>query len=206
MYTMKINKRESSMSNEIKNNILQFIKDHITDKGFPPTLREISKAFNFASPRSAQKYVEKLEEEGKLIRKKVSRGIKLMQSFTESATLPFLGYIAAGAPIDVIDQQEEIEVPKILVGRKPCYVLQVRGNSMIEDHILDGDFIVVEKCETADDGKVVVALVNKEAATLKRLYRETNRIRLEPANSSMKPIYVKDVAVQGVVKGLFRKF
>lgn len=77
---------------------------------------------------------------------------------------------------------------------------------MIEDHILNGDFIVVEKCETADDGKVVVALINNESATLKRIYREKTRIRLEPANSSMKPIYVKDVAIQGTVRGLFRKF
>ena len=127
----------------------------------------------------------------------------------KTTTLPFLGYIAAGAPIEVIESArggEEMEVPSSLVGRKPCYILRVKGNSMIEDHILNGDFIVVEKCETANDGEVVVALINRSEATLKRLYREPGRVRLEPANSTMKPIYVKDVAIQGKVRGLFRKF
>ena len=124
----------------------------------------------------------------------------------KSIILPFYGYIAAGAPIEVCEQSEEVEVPATLVGRRPCYVLQVKGNSMIEDHILSGDLIVVERCETADDGDVVVALVNREAATLKRIYREKDRVRLEPANSTMKPIFVKDVAIQGTVRGLFRNF
>lgn len=106
----------------------------------------------------------------------------------------------------MIEHREEMAVPTALVGRKPCYILQVKGNSMIEDHILNGDFVVIEKCETADDGEVVVALINRSEATLKRLYRETDRVRLEPANSTMKPIYVKDVAIQGKVRGLFRKF
>ncbi len=189
-----------------KESILQFIKDHTADKGFPPTLREIAKAFNFASPRSAQKYVEALENDGVIHRTKVPRGIKIASFSTQTITLPFLGFIAAGAPIEVLEHQEVMDVPRSLVGRKPCYILQVKGDSMIEDHILNGDFIVVEKRETADDGEVVVALIDNSSATLKRMYREKSRVRLEPANSSMKPIYVKDIAVQGVVKGLFRKF
>jgi len=151
------------MSNETKYKILQFVREYILDKGFAPSIREIAKEFDFASPRSAQKYLEALEEEGEIVREKVSRGIKLMQSFTESVTLPFLGFIAAGSPIEVVDQREEIDVPRTLVGRRPCYVLQVKGNSMIEDHILDGDFIVVERCDTANDGEVVVALINQES-------------------------------------------
>ena len=194
------------MSNDTKAKILQFVKDYISSKGFPPSIREIAKAFHFASPRSAQKYLEALEAEGDIVREKFARGIKLVQSLSESVTLPFLGFIAAGAPIEVVEQREEIDVPRTLVGRKPCYVLQVRGNSMIEDHILDGDFVVIEKANTANNGEVVVALISKESATLKRMYREKDRIRLEPANSTMKPIYVRDVAVQGVVKGLFRRF
>ena len=188
--------------------ILAYIKEYITDKGFPPSIREICKAFGFASPRAGQKYLEALEEQGFIKREKKSRGIKLLSglNFTQTVTLPFLGFIAAGAPLEVIEQKEEMDVPVSLVGRKPCYVLQVKGNSMIEDHIVNGDFIVVEKCETADDGEVVVALINRESATLKRIYREKNRVRLEPANSTMKPIYVKDVAIQGKVRGLFRKF
>ena len=190
------------MLNKKQQAILDFVKDHVREKGFPPSIREICKAFNFSSPRAGQKYLESLEEAGYIERESKPRGINILQT----TTLPFLGFIAAGAPIEVVEHKEEMEVPTSLVGRKPCYILQVKGNSMIEDHILNGDFIVVEKCKTADDGEVVVALINKEAATLKRFYKEKDRARLEPANSSMKPIYVKDLAIQGKVKGLFRKF
>jgi repressor LexA len=196
------------MTNNKAKEVFRYIKTHIQERGFPPSIREICRAFNFSSPRAGQKYLEALEEQGHIARTSKSRGIKILteQLFSQTITLPLLGYIAAGAPIEVVEQAEEMEVPSTLVGRKPCYVLQVKGNSMIEDHILNGDFIVVEKCETADEGEVVVALVNREAATLKRIYREKSRIRLEPANSKMKPIYVKDVAIQGKVRGLFRKF
>jgi repressor LexA len=196
------------MLSEKQNKILQFVTKHITEKGFAPSLREICQAMGFASPRAAQKHLEMLEEAGYLARESKARGIKVFSiSSMPSITLPFLGYIAAGAAIEVVEQKEEMAVPMALVGRKPCYILQVKGNSMIEDHILNGDFIVVEKRETADDGEVVVALINNRSeATLKRLYREKNRIRLEPANSKMKPIYVRDVAIQGTVRGLFRKF
>jgi repressor LexA len=198
------------MLSERQNKILQFVTEHITTNGFAPSIREICKAMGFASPRAAQKHLEALEAAGYLQRSRAARSIKVLheklESFARTVALPFLGYIAAGAPIEVVEQREEMAVPAALVGRKPCYILQVKGNSMIEDHILNGDFIVVERCETADDGEVVVALINKESATLKRLYREKDRVRLEPANSTMKPIYVKDVAIQGKVRGLFRKF
>jgi repressor LexA len=193
--------------NQKQQEIFEYIKSYIYDKGFPPSIREVCKAAGFSSPRAGQKYLESLEEQGYISRESKPRGIKLLlEPDLNTIVLPFLGYIAAGAPIEVAEQQEEIEVPLELVGRKPCYVLQVKGNSMIEDHILNGDLIVVERCDTADDGEVVVALVNREAATLKRMYREQDRVRLEPANSSLKPIYVKDVAVQGRVRGLIRKF
>ena len=193
--------------NQTQKLILDFIKNYIDDRGFPPSIREICKAAGFSSPRAGQKYLESLEEKGYIQRENKPRGIKIMGAAKlKSVLLPFFGYVAAGAPIEVVEDAEDIEVPAALVGKRPCYVLQVKGNSMIEDHILDGDLIVVERCETADDGEVVVALVNRSAATLKRLYREKDRVRLEPANSSMKPIYVKDVAVQGTVRGLFRKF
>jgi repressor LexA len=198
------------MPNEKHQKILGYITEHIVEKGFPPSIREICKAFNFSSPRTGQKYLEALEAEGYIKRESKPRGIKILSGLSfKTTTLPFLGYIAAGAPIEVIESArggETMEVPSSLVGRKPCYILRVKGNSMIEDHILNGDFIVVEKCETANDGEVVVALINRSEATLKRLYREPGRVRLEPANSTMKPIYVKDVAIQGKVRGLFRKF
>lgn len=195
------------MLNHKQKEIFEYIKRYINERGFPPSIREVCKAAGFASPRAGQKYLEALEEKGYIQRENKPRGIKLLAGARMKSTLlPFFGYIAAGAPIEVCEQEEEIEVPSALVGRKPCYVLQVKGNSMIEDHILNGDLIVIERCETADDGDVVVALINREAATLKRMYREKDRVRLEPANSNMKPIYVKDVAVQGKVRGLFRKF
>lgn len=201
--------------NEKQGEILKYIIQYKSDKGFAPSIREICKKFGFSSPRAGQKYLETLEDKGYIQRASSARSIKIISPTSDTAhytgigpltTLPFLGYIAAGAPIEVIEQKEEIEVPRTLVSKKPCYILQVKGNSMIEDHIIDGDFIVVEKCDTADDGEVVVALVNNDSATLKRIYREKDRVRLEPANSSMKPIYVKDVAIQGKIKGLFRKF
>jgi len=195
------------MLNPKQKEIFDYVKTYIEDKGFPPSIREVCRAAGFSSPRAGQKYLEALETQGYIQRENKPRGIKLLAGITSRGTLlPFFGYIAAGAPIEVVEQREAMEVPSALVGRKPCYVLQVKGNSMIEDHILNGDFIVVEKCETADDGEVVVALINRSAATLKRMYREKDRVRLEPANSSMKPIYVKDVAIQGKVRGLFRKF
>jgi len=193
--------------------IYDFVTNYFKEKGFSPSIREICKAFRIASTRGVHRHLETLEKKGYLQRESTARSIKILheqiEAFARTVALPFFGYIAAGSPIEVIESArggETMEVPATLVGRKPCYILQVKGNSMIEDHILNGDFIVVEKCETADDGEVVVALINKEAATLKRLYREKDRIRLEPANSSMKPIYVKDVAIQGKVRGLFRKF
>ncbi|MDD4178605.1 MAG: transcriptional repressor LexA [Candidatus Margulisbacteria bacterium] len=197
------------MTKEKEQAIFEYIKNYINDRGFPPSIREVCRAAGFASPRTGQKYLEELESQGYIQRENKPRGIKLLAgATTDGIILPFFGFIAAGAPIEVCESAfgGEMAVPAALVGRKPCYILQVKGNSMIEDHILNGDFIVVEKCETADDGEVVVALINKEAATLKRLYRESNRVRLEPANSTMKPIYVKDVAIQGKVRGLFRKF
>lgn len=205
VYFISKNKGENIMTDK-KASILQFLKDYAQEKGFPPTLREISKAFGFASPRSAQKYVEALEKDGEIVRSSVPRGIKIESLTIQTITLPFLGFIAAGAPIEVLEHNEVMDVPRSLVGRKPCYILQVKGDSMIEDHILNGDFIIVEKRETADDGEVVVALIDNTSATLKRMFREKNRVRLEPANVTLKPLYVKDIAVQGVVKGLFRKF
>jgi repressor LexA len=193
------------MTLDTQKQILEFLKDHIIEKGFAPSIREVCKQFGFSSPRAGQKYLDSLEEQGLIEREKGSRALRI-PGLKATVTLPFFGFIAAGMPIEVMEQQEEIEVPRTLVSKKPCYVLQVRGNSMIEDHIVSGDFIVIEKTDTADDGEVVVALVDGTAATLKRLYREKTRVRLEPANSSMKPIYVKDVAIQGRVKGLFRKF
>jgi repressor LexA len=197
---------------ERQQEILDYIQDYTAAKGFAPSIREICNFFDISSTRGVHRHLETLEEKGRLKRESTPRSIKIIQdgisdAFSKTVELPMLGFIAAGAPIEVMEQQETMDVPSALVGKKPCYVLKVKGNSMIEDHILNGDFIVIEKCETADDGEVVVALINNRSeATLKRLYREKSRIRLQPANSELKPIYVKDIAIQGKVRGLFRKF
>jgi repressor LexA len=188
---------------------LDYIQDYIGDNGFAPSFDDIRSHFKFKSFGTVQDYFKILEDKGYVRRSpNQARGITIVEEdlkLGQLVNLPLYGFVAAGAPIEVCERQESIAVPQSLISRKPCYVLQVKGNSMVEDHILDGDFIVVEQKQTAENGEVVVALIDNSAATLKRFYREKNRIRLEPANSAMKPIYVRDVAVQGKVVGLFRR-
>jgi len=122
------------------------------------------------------------------------------------AVLRLAGLITAGVPIEAIETPETIEVPKDLVSGRNCFVLKVKGDSMIEDGILSGDYVVVEKNESPPDGEIVVALLEGTNATLKRLYREKGRVRLQPANRTMKPFYATDVTIQGVVRGLIRSY
>lgn len=196
---------------ERQQEILSYVQDYSAKRGYAPSIRDICGHFGISSTRGVHRHLETLEEKGYMKRASTPRSIKIIQdisdAFANTVELPMLGFIAAGAPIEVMEHQETISVPQTLVGKRPCYVLRVKGNSMIEDHILNGDFIVVEKCDDADNGEVVVALINNRSeATLKRIYKEKGRIRLQPANSELKPIYVKDVAVQGRVRGLFRRF
>jgi len=128
-------------------------------------------------------------------------------NWQEAFSLPLAGLITAGEPIEAIEENETIAVPADLVtDRANSYVLKVKGESMIEEGILDGDFVIVERNPSPKSGDVVVALLNNAYVTLKKFYRETNRIRLQPANSAMKPIYAKDPLIQGIVKGVIRKF
>jgi repressor LexA len=122
--------------------------------------------------------------------------------------LPMLGYVAAGAPIEAVAGTETIAVPEDLVGRRDTYVLRVRGDSMIDEQIRDGDFVVIEDRRTADNGEMVIALLNGAEVTLKKFYRDSGRIRLQPANPAMQPILVdpNSVQIQGVVIGVMRKY
>ncbi|HET7712886.1 MAG TPA: transcriptional repressor LexA [Thermoanaerobaculia bacterium] len=198
---------------ERQRDILTFIREFQAEHGIAPTHREICDRFGFSSYGTVYKHLSLLEKKG-LIRRdwNQKRGVELVEkgeAERESATreLPLFGYIAAGRPLDVEVSNETISVPEHLTSRGENFVLKVRGDSMIEDGILDGDLVIIARRERADNGEMVVANVNGEV-TLKRIYREGERVRLQPANSMMHPIYAPsgDVSVQGVVVGLMRRF
>jgi repressor LexA len=188
--------------------ILDFIRGYRSDNGISPTQREIREQFRLSSFGTVQKHLKRLEEKGALSRDwNRSRGISPREETPGARGVPLLGLVAAGRPIEPFPQEESIEVPASMVGKGDHYVLRVRGDSMIEDGILDGDFVVVARREKADSGQTVVALVRGEA-TLKRYYAEGSRIRLQPANASMRPLTLdaRDVTIQGVVTGLIRDY
>jgi repressor LexA len=188
--------------------ILDFIRNYRNSHGISPTQREIRENFGLSSFGTVQKHLKRLEEKGALSRQwNRSRGISPSVERASSREVALLGYVAAGQPIEPFPDEERIEVPASLLGKGEHFVLRVRGDSMIEDGIRDGDYVVVARRETAQNGQTVVALVRGEA-TLKRYYAEGSRIRLQPANASMKPMTVdmRDVTVQGVVTGLIRNY
>ncbi|MEK7061190.1 MAG: transcriptional repressor LexA [Patescibacteria group bacterium] len=193
--------------------ILDFIKQHIQSKGSAPTLREIADSIGVSSLATVHEHLQSLVTKGLIIRKggKV-RSIELKDieiNFNpQGISVPILGYIAAGAPIEpYTDPNATISIPPNFYSQKKrVYVLQVRGESMIEEQIRDGDYVVVEQEETANNGDIVVALLDNGMATLKRFFREATRVRLEPANAKMSPIFVKNVRIQGKVVGLVRRY
>jgi repressor LexA len=204
---------------ERQRDILNFIREFQKERGgVAPTHREICDHFGFSSYGTVYKHLSLLEKKG-LIRRdwNQKRGVELIeqpgearpqpQTSANARELPLFGYIAAGRPLDVEVSDETIAVPEHLTSRGDNYVLKVRGDSMVDDGILDGDLVIISRRERADNGEMVVANVNGEV-TLKRLYHEGERVRLQPANSMMNPIYAaaRDVAVQGVVVGLMRRF
>jgi len=193
--------------------ILDFIKQHIQSTGSAPTLRQIADAIGVSSLATVHEHLAALEIKG-LIKKKIgkTRAIELTQTTEDFADngmdVPILGFIAAGAPLEPYsDPNASLSIPHTFVtGGKRVYVLQVRGESMIEEQIRDGDFVVIEQTESAIDGEIVVALLDNGMATLKRFFKEATRIRLEPANAKMSPIFVKNVRIQGKVIGLIRRY
>jgi repressor LexA len=192
--------------------ILDFIKQHIQRTGSAPTLREIAEAIGVSSLATVHEHLATLVEKG-LIKKKSGkvRAIDLtgpVNFSAEGMEVPILGFIAAGAPIEpYTDPNATMAVPPAFTSQKKrVYVLQVRGESMIEEQIRDGDYVIVEQGDTANNGEIVVALLDNGMATLKRFFREATRIRLEPANAKMQPIFVKNVRIQGKVVGLIRRY
>jgi len=189
--------------------ILDFIRSYRAEHGISPTQREIRETFKLSSFGTVQKHLKRLEEKGALAREwNRSRGIAPKdEAPSVGRGVPLLGQVAAGRPIEPFPQEESIEVPASLLGKGEHFVLRVRGESMIDDGILDGDFVVVARREKAEIGQTVIALVRGEA-TLKRYYMEGQRVRLQPANAAMKPLTfdARDVTIQGVVTGLIRDY
>jgi len=192
--------------------ILDFLRQFVQKNGYSPTLQQIADAIGVSSLATVHEHLGAMVKK-KVIKKFIGavRGIEILQEESENKVgveLPILGFIAAGNPIEPhTDPNASIQVPPgMLSGKKRSFVLQVKGESMIEDGILDGDFVVVEQQEIANNGDIVVALLENGLATLKRYFREATRIKLAPANSKMQPIYVNNVRIQGKVVGVIRKF
>lgn len=192
--------------------VFDFINKFVCNHGYAPSLSEIASHFDLNAVSTIHHHVQELIEKGLLSKRwNVNRSLEVVAHQTSPVALvvPLLGMIAAGRPIEAIEQEETIELPPSLIGRKDTYVLKVQGDSMIEEHIRDGDYVVVEKREAADNGETVVALLNGSEATLKKFYREKNGIiRLQPAHPTLAPIYCKEeeCQIQGVVVAILRKF
>jgi len=193
--------------------ILDFIAGHLEAKGYAPSFEEIAHQFGFNSLATVHEHLTNLERKGYIRRAhNESRAIEIIppKGTTGATELPLLGLVAAGQPIEAISGNDTIAVPDELVPRRGrSYVLKVRGDSMIDELIKDGDFVVVQERNQADSGQTVVALLHGDSATVKRFYREPGGwIRLQPANPTMQPLRVneRDVIVQGVVVGVIRKY
>lgn len=193
--------------------IVDFIAQYIQAHSLAPTLREIADALQVSSLATVHEHLQALIKKGVL--KKLSgtvRGLEIVadQYHPDQAgmILPILGYIAAGQPIEpYTDPNANFGVsPSMVSGKKRSFILQVKGDSMIEDGILDGDYVVIEESEAAENGEIVVALLENGLATLKRFFKEATRVRLEPANAKMAPIYATSVRIQGKCVGVIRKF
>jgi SOS regulatory protein LexA len=207
--------RESVMPVTAKQRrIFEFIRRYIDSNHEAPTIAEIGRQFQMRSSASVHAVLTALEREGLIKRiPNVSRGIQIVQqsesSGEEDNEVPLLGTVAAGQPIEAILTHDTISVPKDLQGRGRTFALRVRGESMVDENIQDGDIIIVASQRTAENGQVVVALIDGNYATVKKFYREPDFIRLEPANPQFKPIFIKTperIQIQGIVRGLIRKY
>jgi repressor LexA len=191
--------------------ILEFVRTYLETNDISPTLEEIARNFG-VSRVTIHGHIKELEKKGVLGRsaRGVSRGIMLSDvpgdsSGSSERSLPVLGSIAAGNPIEVLADSESFQFTDMLPPNAELFMLKVKGNSMIEDSICNGDMVIIEKTGTARNGQVVVAILEDNETTLKRYYKEEDRIRLQPANSAMDPIYVKQLEISGVVIGVVRQ-
>ena len=186
--------------------VFEFIRDKIRNRGYGPTVREIGDEFEISSPNGVMCHLRALEKKGLITREpNMSRAIQLTTAVEEEhAGLPLVGEVAAGVMHEAIEQHERVDFGDMFA-RKNQFVLKVRGDSMIDAQIADGDYVVIKKQRNATKGQMVVAETEEGEATLKYWFPEKNRIRLQPANETMSPIYVKDARVLGVVVGVVRQ-
>lgn len=189
---------------------LDFIREFLAAHNYAPSYRDIMRGTHINSPATAYTHVQALKDKGYLkLMDGQMRSVELTEKsniFTKGVELPLIGAIAAGEPIEAIQGQDTIAVPIELLPNLNCYVLQVKGESMIDDGILDGDYVIVERNFYPENGDTVVALLDNENATLKRYYREKTRIRLQPANQKMRPLYARNPVIQGIVRGVLRRY
>ncbi|MCR9244392.1 MAG: transcriptional repressor LexA [bacterium] len=196
--------------------VLRYFRDYRRERGISPTLDEAAKALG-VSKITVHEHLNQLSRKGAVHRDRAkARAVAILHdpdadpdvpTADAVPTIPLVGMIAAGRPIDALEDREEVSLTDLVPTGDQIYLLRVRGKSMIEDHIDDGDLVVVERRENAVDGDIVVAILEDEEATLKRFYRERNGlIRLQPANASMEPIFTDNVQVRGVVRGVVRRF
>ena len=193
--------------------ILTYLTTYSEQNGFAPSFEEIAEQFDYNSLATVHEHLTNLERKGYIKRSyNESRAIEILPSEANprAIELPLLGSVAAGMPIEALESNETFCVPDSMVGRAGNhYVLRVRGNSMVDEQIKDGDFVVVNQRERADNGEMVIALLNGTSATVKKYFRERDgRIRLQPANEAMQPIYVheNDISIQGIVVGVMRRY
>ncbi|AQS59253.1 transcriptional repressor LexA [Desulforamulus ferrireducens] len=210
------------MLNPREEAVLQVIIDNVKAKGYPPSVREIGEAVGLSSSSTVHSYLKRLEQKGYLRRDPTKpRAIEVIsegkerteeninpegfQQQEEMLSIPVLGEVAAGVPILAVENYDDrVTLPRSFTGYGDFFMLTIRGDSMIEAGILEGDMVLVRRQETVNNGEIAVALVEDEA-TVKRFYKEKDRIRLQPENSLMEPIYVRDVKILGKVTGLIRK-
>ena len=193
--------------------ILDYLASYTEEQGYAPSFEEIARQFNYNSLATVHEHLSNLERKSYIKRAyNESRGIEVLPSeaMPKSVVLPLMGTVAAGMPIEAVQTHETIGVPEDFIRRGGNhYVLRVRGNSMIDEQIRDGDFVVVNGKQSADNGEMVIALIDGTSATVKKFYREKDgRIRLQPANEMMSPIFVheNDISIQGTVVGVLRKY
>ena len=191
--------------------ILDFIEDFMGERGYSPSLEEIANRFGLSSVATVHKHLKALEERGAIRRgHNQSRSISLVERAvrTDVATIPLLGRVAAGLPIEAIQDTEEIMIPEDMLGRRRTYALEVQGDSMIDEGIHNGDHVVIEERGSAENGETVIALLPGGEVTLKRYFREGKIIRLQPANDSLRPMMIpeEDLRIQGVVIGVLRRY